>query len=503
MKMDTFRLIGKVNHDNKNYLLFSNDNCFRFPIRVLDNGSIIYPTIEEFSFFYKNFMLPQNNFYVFNNNKSQRDFKPGQVVHFEPKVINKKVLIPVAAALLALGITGYTIHTFNTPYDPTPVAVSESYQVTTNVENEQNDISDEAFCQSKGYNVEVLPGGLLKLNGDSDEVIAGSIHEIEDRLGPAVNYSDVIETIRQNNNIKDEYKEILIEGINNLEKNGLDLDLRILNYNMNRLNIQEMSRSEIQETTGYDNVVAFYRMQDGTAVISNDADPEVAAKKQVSILHEILGHGMTEATFPDGSMRVSKIFTMNVVGEGNQRTLAPNMVGMGIGEGIADTITYYALDKNYDVTYDSEVFQLEFIRNLLDIDFSETIDNGATGIVNTMGYFGFEKPQIYLDNMDAETMASHANVDHYEGVTVSQNIQNLVSEYVNIQLAKGVPLDEIRAKVQDTFNASSFDEVVVNSHLRMDVCNVDELEQTVLNSIDSLQQDPNSSLEVEDSEFEH
>jgi hypothetical protein len=212
---------------------------------------------------------------------------------------------------------------------------------------------------------------------------------------------------------------------------------------------------------------------------------------------------MTEATFPDGSMRVSKIFTMNVIGEGDQRTLAPNMVGMGIGEGIADTITYYALDKNYDVTYDSEVFQLEFIRNLLDIDFSETIDNGATGIVNTMGYFGFEKPQIYLDNMDAETMASHANVDHYEGVTVSQNIQNLVSEYVNIQLAKGVPLDEIRAKVQDTFNASSFDEVVVNSHLRMDVCNVGELEETVLNSIDSLQQDPNSSLEVEDSGFEH
>lgn len=508
MELETFRVLGKVTHDDKDYLLLSNDNCFRFPIRVLENGSLIYPTIEEFSYFYKNFAFPQKNYYIYNNGKTKRDLEPGKTVKFAPKVINKKVLIPVAAALLSLGIAGYTVHTFTQTYDPTPyVASSESYQVSTNVETEQSGISDADFCASKGFNVEVLPGGLIKLNGDSDEFIAGTVEEIADRLGPTVGYDDVIETILQNDSIQDEYKNILIEGIRNLEKNGLNMDLRILNYNMARLNVQELSRSEIQELTGSENVVAYYRMQDGTAVISNDTDPEVAAKKQIAILHEILGHGTTETTLEDNSMRVSKIFVVNVVGEGNQRTITPTMVGMSVSEGIADTITYYSLDGDYDVSYDSEVFQLEFIRNLLGIDFSDVIDNGATGIIRTMGEFGFETPQTYIDNMDAETAATQANVEHYEGVTINQNIQNLVSEYVDIQRERGVSEEEIRANIESAFDKSSFDEVVVNSRLRMDVCNVSELRGQVLSYFDStIEQDNDNAQEIsanEDESMEH
>ncbi len=381
--------------------------------------------------------------------------------------------------------------------DPFPIDYSESKEPNGKTEKsgessmaapskpepEQAGISDADYCTSKGFRVEVLPGGLIKLNGDSDELIAGTAAELDDKLGEAVGYSDVIDSINQNETIKEEYRKILIDGLNNLEKNGLNADLRILNYNIKRLVVQELPRSEIEEISGSENTVAFYRMKDGTVVIPNDSDPAVAEKKQISILHEILGHGMTETTLEDESIRISKLFIMDVTGEGDQRTIAPKLIAFSVSEGIADTITYYSLNGNYDVSYDAEVFQLEFLRNLLDLDLSCMIDDGATGIIKAMGEFGFEAPQIFVLNMDAETAARQADSKQYDGVTASRNIQMLVSEYVDLQRKRGVSAEEIEAHIRNVFEKSSFEEVVVDSILRLEVFSVSELKEQVLSSL--------------------
>lgn len=410
----------------------------------------------------------------------------------------RKVLLPVTAAFLLTEITGPAVVVSAQEDGPQTVSVMETSRNTAEGETTETGLTDAEFCISKGYDVEELPGGLIQLKGDSDEFIAGTVKEIGDRLGPPATYSDVIRTITDNAGIKEEYRKILIEGLKNLEKNGLDMDLRILNYNMKRLTVQELSRSEIQKLTGYENTVAFYKMQDGTAIISNDTDPAVAAKKQISILHEILGHGMTETTLKDKSMRISKLFIAEVSGEGSRKTITPNMVGMSISEGIADTITYYALGGDYDVTYDAEVFQLEFIRNLLDLDLSDVIDNGTAGIIRAMAKAGFATPQTYIANMDAETMATHSNTKRYDGVTVSQNVAALVSEYAEIQLEDDAAADEIKEAVENAFEKSSFEEVVVNADLRMDVCDVSKLKEQALSSVEAFaakEEEPGEKVE--------
>ena len=502
MKLDSFRLIGKYIWNNKEFLLFSNDNCFRFPIRVLDNGSLIYPTLEEFEFFYKTFCFSNKEFYIFNKGKSQRDFETGKNVRFTPKVINNGRLIPVATALVILGLTGYTIKTFSEPYDPSPVSPIEYQVETTTVDNSSEEISDAEFCRRLGFKVEELPCGLLKLNGDKDDTIAGTINEIDDRLGPPVSYEDVINTISQNEKINDDCKEIFISGLENLEKNGLNLDLRILNYNMRRLNILELPRSEIQKRTGVDNILALFNPKDGNMYLSNDNDPIVKEKRIGAIRHEGIGHGETTAILDDGKTTIiSKMFVANVVGKGDARVVSSNMIGMSTSEAIAEMITAYAQDGNYEISYDAELFQLDFIKDLLNLDDVYIIENGTTGVINAMSEFGFEKPQNYIVNMDAETAALQSNIDEYQGITVAKNVSELVAEYTDIRLSKGDSIEEIKNSIKNAFENSRFDgEVVVNSIKRMDVCNIEELKEEILSSLDNRQQGNSTPIVNEDME---
>lgn len=340
--------------------------------------------------------------------------------------------------------------------------------------------SDLAYCESHGLKVQEIPGGLIQCLGDSDELIAGTVQEIDDRLGPAVTYDDIRQDIKDSSELKEEYKNWLLEGIDNLETAGLHMDLRILNYNFKRLKVQELSRSEIQEKAGFENTVAMYNMKDGTVYISNDSDPEVQARKKKAVIHEILGHGMTDITFSDKSVRTTKLFIVSVSDDASKK-ISNAVLGQAVAEGIADTIAKYAFHNEYDISYDGEVFQLECIRNLLDIDFSDLVDGGTTELVRILGEKGFARPQDYVLNMDQEHIAHSKNQETYDGVTVGQNTKAFFLEYAEICLK-----EDIKNEINSVFEKSSFDKVVVNSILKMDTCNVEDLKNEILTEIDAM-----------------
>ena len=198
---------------------------------------------------------------------------------------------------------------------------------------------------------------------------------------------------------------------------------------------------------------------------------------------------------------ISKMFVANVVGEGDARVVSPNMIGMSTSEAIAEMITAYAQDGNYEISYDAELFQLDFIKDLLNLDDVYIIENGTTGVINAMSEFGFEKPQNYIVNMDAETAALQSNIDEYQGITVAQNVSKLVAEYTDIRLSKGDSIEEIKNSIKNAFENSRFDgEVVVNSKKRMDVCNIKELKEEILSSLDNRQQGNSTPIVNEDME---
>lgn len=262
--MEKYRLVATIKYKENKFQILSNVQCQKYFLKILDDGALIYPTLEEFDELNKIFNVNNNLMYMINKDKrgENNNSKKSKYISLIPKIIHKGVLISLATALMLTGC-------------------SKSI--------EANSISDETSKDNIFYG-EILSEDISVLRYYKGVTYCKDIEEFKKYIDIDVKnptFEDLKNAIRKNENIDDIYKEWLYTGIDNLESSRINMDLTILYYNLNRIKIIEVSLDEIKEDYP-PAAVAYFNCIDGIVGVNKEI------VNPFEIYHEVLGHGMTQ-----------------------------------------------------------------------------------------------------------------------------------------------------------------------------------------------------------------
>ena len=230
--MEVFKAISKIKYKDNIFCVLINKTCGIYYIKELEDGSIMYPTEDEY--------IELTNILI--KKQELAFFKIGKNYRFDPKVIMR------TGKLLALG-TAVTLMSFQSiacvVKKDLPV-YEETVQQT--VEDIYRDLSNEfhslyGYEDQRMYRIEKL----VDTNAGIKFIECQNFDEFSKYIDTKANptYEELRETLKNNENVSEKYKEWLFEGIDNLEKNMTDLNLTVLNYNFDRLKIIEKSLEDL------------------------------------------------------------------------------------------------------------------------------------------------------------------------------------------------------------------------------------------------------------------
>ena len=439
---------------------------------------------------------------IFSKNQVLSFLKINQKCKITPKLIKKSgILVALSMTLLVNGCTNQVFSNNNNE-----ISVEE-----TNL-HEKDFFIVENMLKKQGYDFHILYNydkeKLYRIHIDFSKLDEKSIEcqnfeefykYIDTEINPT--YDDVKNTINKNNNLSDKYKKWLIEGIDNLEKYMPKVNLTVLNFNMNRLKIKEMTTKELNERTNNKRLAGVFDSETGEAYIVNDKDEK---NNKFIFYHEIFGHGISEASFKrnvnednESNIKKEKIkistsfLAMKILNEnkvnGNSQFL---YIGEGFGEGLADQIAKYSLDddkiKGHPYIETSE--QLRIMCETVGLSLEEYISNGGAeilskkmqevGITNSLMYI--VSNDVYVSAMKSEAINLISKDDTFEA-----NILSFFKDYYKSKIAKGEDKEEIVKKlskilfkggdfIHSTFNDEKIDYSKLNDEFEEDVGIMDE-----------------------------
>lgn len=438
--MEEFRILLEIEYKGNRYKVLSNKKFQKYFLKILNDGTLMYPTIQEFQELYKMF---QNNSIQSYCPETSDEFKVEEKfqkrkVKLEPKVIWKKTLITLALAL--------TIISNNPKANAINIALS----------TEQNQTSQTT---------EYIAGGQIQLEKIKDEVYI--VDEWKDNIycdsiekfnkyieiqNPT--YDDIRAVLEENGNIAEEYKPIILEGINNLEERLPNMNLSVLYYNLSRMKTIEKKQENIKEDAG-ENAIAYFSKITGEVVINKDnLDEEV-------LLHEILGHGSTCAIMQyDNKTLYMGPDLIRYFKEDNETEL----FGSSLAEAEADMIAKIALGEKiaYRQSYSAISEQLRIFMETSGVDFTTFVNKGTSYLVNEMYKNDIDDPFVYFENCDAlrNAMVYALPIEHPK-MSVKQNIRNYFEDYSDDKLKRGESVDSITSKIEKIMIGSDFCNIVV------------------------------------------
>lgn len=271
--MEKYRLVAIIKHKENKFQILSNKQCQKYFLRILDDGSLMYPTLEEFDELYKIFNANNNLAYMINKDKrEENNSNKSKYISLIPKIIHNGVLISLATALILTGCSKSI----------------DANSITSDI-NEVTSTSNET-SKDNIFDIELLPGDILMLREYEGIAFCKDIEEFKKYIDIDVEdptFEDLKNAVQKNENIDDRYKEWLYTGIDNLESSGINMDLTMLYYNLNRIKIIEVSLDEIREDYP-PAAVAYFNYIDGIVGVNKETT------NPFEIYHEVLGHGMTQ-----------------------------------------------------------------------------------------------------------------------------------------------------------------------------------------------------------------
>lgn len=230
--MEKFKFLYTTNFNNKKFYIFYNENYPVYILELLDDGKLCYPQYEDFIEYFKRFqkftyskIKQKSEIQECSTNNELLDRK--RRCSLVPKVIKDGVLITVGMALVLSGCA----RTSN-----------------ANIHKEGN-ISIIEDANATGFEIEYIPEVdkyITKSYVDSETgkkvVICTTADELKEYF-PDKNqdptYDDVINTIQQNENIPEKYKELYVNALNNMKEQMPEIDLFVLNLNAERMVVEE------------------------------------------------------------------------------------------------------------------------------------------------------------------------------------------------------------------------------------------------------------------------
>lgn len=459
--MEVFNVVAKIKYKENFFYVLINKTCQKYFIKELEDGSIIYPTIEEFKELNE----------IFNKKQVYTALKIGKNVNIDPKIIAKgKKLISLGLVVAALGVTW-----------PDIVAGFEGQTKPPVVEVKKNQERIETSFESIGYDFHEIKGYEGKrlyrvhkyvLPSYEERVTeCQSFEEFAELTGTKFKptYEEVWDTIINNSRIGEKYKLWILEGLENLQKAMPNLDLTVLNYNMNRLILNVTTNEEVNYGNEYGNLAARFEPDTGTIYFSEDGFEPM---DKFILLHEALGHCISEASFEkpvDERYKVGSssywmvhithdkvemsdsMFVVKCFDEENKegRRFETLRIGSGLEEGKADKIAEIAFgDPSYlmDSSYLEQTEQLRIICESLEMTLEDFLQNGgAEALSDRMQENGIENSLAYIYSNDLSVTAKKSNLIELVNSKVSfkENILNYFKEYAKEKIARGESKEDI------------------------------------------------------------
>ena len=275
-----------------------------------------------------------------------------------------------------------------------------------------------------------------------------------------VTWNDIRNTINDMD-IEDRFKQIIINGVNNLEKNDFDMSLEVLNYNLKNLEVEYVEKTQDDINCG--RVAQFSQMEHKVKIYDTDV-----INFDLLFTHEVLGHGMTMAydeknrVYCDDGIMLGHLNDKNKFDE-------ITFVGHSFNECIAEMIRYYALNEkiNYDDTaYSPYVYAFILICKTCNVSISDFADKGIEYLMQEMKNNDLENCTDIIANLDYNLDATI-----YEGIKVDYYLEDILEQLIN-QFAQ----NELK-KTHDSELAYNNTVSVIDSYkLYMNVCLVENNE---------------------------
>ena len=396
MIKEKFKYLYSFKYNNKDYIyLYSRNYPFYFLEYNFNTNNFEYPDIDTFKDLYTKFNSNDKLYFKY-------DFKKLKQVllnlNFDvtPLVRTTSGLLSLAMALSLCGCMQTNDLKDKEVVDTT--AIVETY-----------DKNQEIYNYFKGYNIDVtnreydgndyiFVNDFINSNGKK-EITLHSFDEFRkfNNLDFIPTWEDVIKAFQDNENIDDNHKKIILDGINNMrnceELKGIDLS--VLYVNAKKMKFEYVSTNEMINTTNRDSVYAYFDVASKTVYLPSDRPLE-----KFEFIHEVLGHGtLAYREETDDSLVVFDCTNYLMLPTDDRYT--GQSLGVMVSEGGANMIAHFATN-DYSVSTFYELYEeeLRVIADLCNVSIGELFNHKGISLYDLMYKNGIDTPVEYIFKMD-------------------------------------------------------------------------------------------------------
>lgn len=430
--METYRVLLNISYKGKRFKVLSNKYYQKYFLRILDDGSLMYPTFDEFKELYQ--IYTTKKYYDIKKDEDKivyhkdKGFTKQKKLKLDPKVIIENTLCSLSIAICAVE-AGLLIQAFNISAS-TPKQISDGVYIL------------EKYTDENGITAPIC-----------------SFSEFAEKLDVKdPSYEQVKELIEQKDNLSNKYKEWLITGLDNIEQKLGDIDLSVLYYNISRMNIIDQDYDEMRENSMTNGTIAYFDPETGIVAINED---EVDCQ---TLCHEVLGHGISEAYNEGKAYTSSKLTVYSKI----EQYGVVYSYGMAIEEAKAEMIGEIASGIPFGEYNSSYNQSMEFVRVCMEttgVTLQDLIQKGVPYLIEKMKENDINYPIDHIENMDAFfiTMLNSSDVLQVQLPGEEFNFKTALGrymlDYVDDKITEGGDVETLSQEAFDIVNDSYFEYV--------------------------------------------
>ena len=430
--METYRVLLNISYKGKRFKVLSNKYYQKYFLRILDDGSLMYPTFDEFKELYQ--IYTTKKYYDIKKDEDKivyhkdKGFTKQKKLKLDPKVIIENTLCSLSIAICAVE-AGLLIQSFN-------ISTSTSKQ-----------ISDGVYILEKYTDENGITAPICSFSEFAEKL------DVKDP-----SYEQVKELIEQKDNLSNKYKEWLITGLDNIEQKLGDIDLSVLYYNISRMNIIDQDYDEMREISMTNGTKAYFNPKTGTVAVNEDeVDSQI-------LCHEVLGHGISEAYNEGKAYTSSKLTVYSKI----EQYGVVYSYGMAIEEAKAEMISEIACGVPFGEYNSSYNQSMEFVRVCMEttgVTLQDLIQKGVPYLIEKMKENDINYPIDHIENMDAFfiTMLNSSDVLQVQLPGEEFNFKTALGrymlDYVDDKIVEGEDVEILSQEAYDIVNDSYFEYV--------------------------------------------
>lgn len=414
----TFKRVCTINHKGRIFLFLIGKNNEKFWLEVKND-----------ELYYINYVMFQELMGLYG---SKMEYPAYDEYNIRPLVFIRDKVIPLSlATTLVLGLTG----------------CSMTSQTVKRYEEMGIVLSDGVFKNDGIYEI---------MSSEAPEFPYAKVvtpGEFGTAMGMEnITWNDIKAVLNSNTNINPIYREIILKGIENLEKSDFQMDLSVLYYNLKNLKGFVSVNEEFS-----DNKLAIAAFDHYTKTVKlGDVDSDDLEK---TLLHEVLGHGMIHAYDPDKKVLCSccnGYYSINSEG----KVTGTGCLGQSLDEGLADSIRAIAMNENLNdenCTYMLESFLLTFLNKCAGISLTTYANEGVGSLLKSLDTIGVKRPQELIGYIDAIRLALNTNElsglnEGVEEVIFEGFFKDIIDKAFEEDVDSEALLNELNAYLEESLN---------------------------------------------------